>query len=554
MFFGIFDDDTKAVLDSVWSDYPLFWIIVIIVTFVFTLKFAANKILKSEPKKNLKLHWALKTVAFILISGIYALAMRGSVGIFPLQNDDTTISDNLVVNTLSYNGVYAFKNALKEKKNQTIDTDINRTLKRYGYKNAEQPIKEYLKNDFVKDSDLKKQLYIKTPKNDFLKKNPPKVVFFLMESLGNHYITFQSPEFDLLGNLGKELKNCYHYKNFVSCTGGTIHSLEGLMISSPKTPISQSSFLDKNLSSSAAYPFKKNGYNTTFVTGGKLGWRNLDKFVPNQYFNNVYGKSKILKSVKNSSENGWGVYDQYLFDFIYNDLNKNTNKPNFYFVLSTTNHTPFELPTEYSADNINIPDSVLTKIKVSEDIAKKNFKAYRYSNDYLGAFINKIRNSKLGKNTIIVITGDHSCKQLFNYPDKDLFLKMSVPLIMYVPEEYKSENNINMDVFGSHKDIFPTVFNLSLSDTEYFKSGNNLMNYNPETDYFGIYSYSVSVNKYGCEFLDNKLSYKWADISGHLKPTNYKFTPELKELHQHSKAFVTSMNYNIQMELKEQTN
>ena len=48
--------------------------------------------------------------------------------------------------------------------------------------------------------------------------------------------------------------------------------------------------------SSIAYPYHNAGYETIFVTGGKLGWRNLRDLIPNQFFKKAYGKSKIIKN------------------------------------------------------------------------------------------------------------------------------------------------------------------------------------------------------------------------------------------------------------------
>jgi phosphoglycerol transferase MdoB-like AlkP superfamily enzyme len=50
---------------------------------------------------------------------------------------------------------------------------------------------------------------------------------------------------------------------------------------------------------------------------------------------------------------------------------------------------------------------------------------------------------------------------------------MRVPNYLYIPKKLKPKN-IDLSVFGSHFDIMPTLYNLSLSDTEYMAMGNNL--------------------------------------------------------------------------------
>ena len=49
---------------------------------------------------------------------------------------------------------------------------------------------------------------------------------------------------------------------------------------------------------------------------------------------------------------------------------------------------------------------------------------------------------------------------------------------------------INEKRYGSHKDIFPTLINLSLSNQKYFSLGNNLFSKNkPDSLFYGINDY-----------------------------------------------------------------
>ncbi|GHT40935.1 hypothetical protein AGMMS49921_03150 [Endomicrobiia bacterium] len=93
----------------------------------------------------------------------------------------------------------------------------------------------------------------------------------------------------------------------------------------------------------------------------------------------------------------------------------------------------------------------------------------------LGRFISKIKNSKYADNTIIAVTGDHSFNNA--YQMENFFDAIRISLYLYIPKSIRSEN-INTDVFGSHLDVMPTLYNLSLSNSEYMSEGTDLLSKN----------------------------------------------------------------------------
>ncbi len=123
--------------------------------------------------------------------------------------------------------------------------------------------------------------------------------------------------------------------------------------------------------------------------------------------------------------------------------------------------------------------------------------------------LTKIKSSKLGENTIIGFSGDHNSYTLFPFenPNTKEINKHSVPFYLYVPEKYIRENKVNIKRFGSHKDIFPTLFNLSLSNQEYFSLGNNLLEKNiNDSLFYGINgSFHIGHPKFPKNILDKKV-------------------------------------------------
>jgi phosphoglycerol transferase MdoB-like AlkP superfamily enzyme len=447
IFFGIINDDTRAVLKSVWTDYPVIPVIIFVIISVCIYWYIIKRILRKtydNPFNKL----IFKTIIILTVLILYGIGIRGSLGTFPLENEDSIISDNTFINSLVVNGVFSIKNAFSERNKQTIDTNVVKKLKENGFNSIEEPLSIYLGKNIMHTDNPELQLLTNTRKDSFLQQNPPNVIFIQMESFGSYYLNFHTPTLNLLGKLESQLKHCILYKNFISGTYSTIQSLECLMLGSPLTPISQSIYMNCSLSSSVALPYKNAGYKTSFITSSELGWRNLDKFIPRQYFETVEGAEALLKKVDNSSRCEWGVYDEFLFERIYQILKQANKRQQFIFAMTTTNHTPFELPDDYKPYPVTIPQSICDVLRTDKDIAIKNFTNYQYANDCLGKFIERIRKSSFAENTIIAVTGDHNSFQLFSFTDNQMLQKSAVPFLLYVPEKYLAHSKIDTSLFG----------------------------------------------------------------------------------------------------------
>jgi phosphoglycerol transferase MdoB-like AlkP superfamily enzyme len=445
------------------------------------------------------------------------------------------------------NGVFALKDAYADNKRNKISTDSLLILQKYGFKSRNEALECYtgIKSHSKLLSD---ELFDTTRHNEFLEKNPPNVIFILMESWAGYYFDLHSSSLNLMGALEQELPYCYLFRNFTSCANGTVHTLEGLMVNSSLTPLSQSIYMGKPLSSSVAKVFADKGYRTNFLTGAKLGWRNLGKYVSGQYFQEVEGGSHLLAEIPGSESCEWGVYDEYLFERLFQQLSESKGKPLFVFAFTTTNHTPYQLPEQYVPQSVIIPDYIRNKQRSDNEIVIKNLTAYQYSNNCLGRLIHRIRNSEFGKNTIVIATGDHNTMALYDFSDSQLLQKYSVPLIMYIPDAYKP---LYADTkrFGSHKDIFPTVFNISLSDAAYVKSGNNLFGDISDVQYFAVNNYNIAFNKAGGVVLGKKPLYYKFNHNNELEPTTLDETPDLEKLEKISRAHSAVLSLFIQEQI-----
>ncbi len=507
LVYGFLEDDTGAVMASVWSDHPVIRLLIAITLMIFIIHKVVTRIYSSPKAISKPLNIFLNIGLVILIIGLFGLGVRGSIGIFPLQVDDSTVSENRFINSLTLNGLFTLEKAIEEKNESLKPVYKTDVINNSGYHNVNSVLADF--RGIPIDSILSEEnLFETTLQDSLLESDPPNVIFILMESFGGYYLNFHSEKLNLFGSLEKHLDDGVLFTNFLSSTQGTIYSLENIVINKNSPIVSNTNRRFESFKSSIAFPYVNAGYNTTFITGGKLGWRNLQDFIPNQYFQESYGKAKILKTNPKATTNTWGVYDEFLFEDIFNQLN--SKSPQMIFALSTTNHTPYEIPSNYKSYPIEISDSLSNLIMANNDVAEANFRAYQYSNDCLGKFLTRLKASEFAENTIVAVSGDHNSYALFPLHNSTMEEKDNhiVPFFLSIPEKYMERLHINEDRYGSHKDIFPTLINISLSNQKYFSLGNNLFDKSkPDSLFFGINDYFYFGDpKMPQEILDKKVN------------------------------------------------
>ena len=483
LFFGLIEDDTAALMESIWNNYPLgialsSFAFYAVVSLVILLKvFKKIPINRAKRKGSSFQFLAILLGTLILFVG----GSRGGFGQFVLAPKYADFSRHEFINSIALNGVISLDRAVRLRLQSNSD-NFN-VAKKMGYSNNYQkafsdflgveiaPTKEEFLLDLIKR---------KTPFSKAIKEEKLNVIVLVMESFGGHWIQYNSPSFNFMSGLEKHFEEDYYFKNFISSENGTIGSLVAISSNLPHIPgkryLSESKYMQIPLDSAAHIPYLNSGYETNFVYGGKLGWRDIGKYMRFQKYHNIVGENEIItqlgldKNKQNGTE--WGLYDEYFFDFIYKQLTS-TKTPQFILGLSTSNHPPFKVPDHFKAKELIIPMDLESKISREKDLFIKRFEAFQYANDSLSKFISKIKESEIGKRTLIAVTGDHNFWGFMNYDNKEMYSKYTVPFYIYVPSKIKVPN-ANLDKVGSHEDIMPTLYNLSLSEVEYLSFGEDL--------------------------------------------------------------------------------
>lgn len=530
LFFGFFEDDTRALLITIYKNYnvPLWGGILFLLHYVL---FKFIKFLFSPYEFDLKAKPFTYKVPLVLLSGIIFLAFtaRGNFTRLPLSIEDAHISDNEFINEISLNGALTLNRAMKIRK--TFGKDQYDYLKNYGFSKWQEAYFAFTGSPTSSDH-LQVSLKARSKDNPFLKNNPPHVVLVVMESFGTYWDNADSQDFQILGELKEHFEKGILFKNFLPAENGTIGSIVSVAASQVIRPgarfLSESEYMRTPLSSSGNKAFKESGYETHFLYGGKLGWRDLGKFLSIQGYDKLWGADEIRESMPELNHfserdlgNEWGIFDEYLYAFIDEQL-RTATKPQFFLVLTTSNHPPFEYPSSYQPRPLNLTPEILENITVDKELARKRFTGVQYANQKMAEFLNKIQSSSLNDKTIVALTGDHSYWIAKGVGLEEEFRRFAVPFFLSVPSRYRPKN-IDRERFGSHEDIFPTLINLSLSGQEYIRLGEDM--FSEESD--AINSSGLIASKAGAFHHDR--FWKWKDLSNQLMEPAEP-TPELEKM------------------------
>lgn len=482
-FFDFFDEEPLSLIQTIWDDYPVVWILIGLCIIGLLCKTLSNKAYSHIGRQC---NSSIKTVSIGLIAYVACLivCMRGSVGMYPLQVEDMVVSADERINSIIPNAPYMLKKALKEKSLVFKTKSTEALLKEYSFDSLEDAINTFTGSKQPLTSDTLQCLHnaLFCHAADTLHHKQPNILLLCCESWSN-YLVHQKP---LQCGIEKHIAEDIFFSNYQSVRNGTVATIENITVSTPYPRLFRSAYRAHCLPSSIALPFINSGYTTEFVSGMDLAWENCNSSLKNQKFDKLTGKFDILRESPSAKYNGIGVYDEYMLDIILKHLNKPSQQPQMIMGMTTTNHPPFDLP-----NNVKLPSLPKDYChqtcfnNVGEDVVEKYLKAFQYFDMCLAHFLNEFKKSEAAKNTILIITGDHNVRSILNYNTISKRWKNSVPLYIYLPPYLRGTNYpIRSDRWGCHYDLLATIAPFAFKDTDYMKLGNNLLDTTMPDNYY----------------------------------------------------------------------
>lgn len=330
--------------------------------------------------------------------------------------------------------------------------------------------------------------YKPAKKDEFKREN---VIIIILESFSREYI----------GALNKDLDggNYKGYSPFldslinhsltfeVSLANGkkSIDAMPSIFASIPslETPYVISHYANNTINGLPGL-LKRKGYYTAFFHGAPNGSMGFDSFAKMAGFDDYFGLDQY--PYKNNFDGMWGVWDEPFLDFFCRQID-NFPQPFLASVFTVSSHHPFKVPEKYKGRFPSGPAPILEVIGYTDYALKR--------------FFNEARNRPWFKNTLFVITADHTNESVRREFQND-FGSYSIPIIFF---KYGSCMNGMRNRIAQQIDIMPSVLDYLNFNEEYIAFGNNLFDNSRESFAFNTNgsTYHLYMDDHMLEMIDN---------------------------------------------------
>lgn len=489
--FGFFEDDTSAIIQTIWSDFPVALTLGILLALSMAA-IRARKLLYDHISQRLSLKsfsvW-VTLLGVLLGMLLLVLTIKGTLRAMALGRHNVSVTTSQFLNDMVPNGVTALKFAWDNRRDSQDLSDPLLGLKRLGFSSPMEAAR-VLGIKAADTNALREALLVNGHGHSVNRKK--NLLFFLMESWSAEPFLYQASDFDVLGRLAPTLPQACHFSNFDSAQPGTHPTLEAILFSSPITPLTLGPHGKLPIPWAIPRVLQRAGYHTLFITSAPAGWRELDRVLKIQGFDEVIDANKLKEAYPEATLGIWGVWDSYVFRYVSERLKKQQDgKPLFVFAFTSTNHPPYDLPQEYQRRVRNMDK---WKGERSSETLVPNLDSYHYSTDLLGELVQEVRSGPLHASTVIAATGDHNARSFGTYgtPERH-HLEGQVPFIFW-------GDGINCgtqrQMPASHRDMFPTLLPLVGVSGGYLITGRNLLD-NPAAQANHAFNAPRSLRYYG---------------------------------------------------------
>lgn len=187
---------------------------------------------------------------------------------------------------------------------------------------------------------------------------------------------------------------------------------------------------------------KQNGYATSFFHGGLNGEYKFDSFSRATGFDRYYGRNEYGHNA--DYDGHWGIYDEEFLQYFANKLDQERS-PFCSVVFTLSSHDPFPIPAKWKG---HFP-------KGTQEIHE----SLGYVDMALRRFFERAAHSPWYRNTLFVITGDHTF--LYNvHPPwyTNAAGRFAVPIIFFRPDGSLHGRDSTV---AQHMDILPSILDIT---------------------------------------------------------------------------------------------
>ena len=312
-------------------------------------------------------------------------------------------------------------------------------------------------NYFTKEEVNK--IYTTTHKfeNQFQKKN---IVIIILESFSKEYVGHYSEGNGYTPFLDSIIQHSLVMENGYANGVKSIEAVPSIISSVPtlmNEPFITSPYSTNSFNSIASL-LKKEGYSASFFHGGTRGTMGFYSYTQKAGFNNYFGIEEFLHNGGKEEEDDkvWGAYDGPFFKY-FSEYLKKEQEPFVTTFFSITSHPPFTLPEEF------------------KNTFPKGNNGYHetvgYTDQMLKEFFERSKKEEWYKNTLFVITADHTSGANSDPEYKNRVGRYSIPIIYFMGDSSLKGSNTTIT---QQIDIMPTTLDILNYNKEFFGFGKSI--------------------------------------------------------------------------------
>ncbi len=366
--------------------------------------------------KNSAKHWRTHLLFYFMAVAVSIVGIRGGFQLKPISFVNANIFTVPALNNLVLNSSFTL-----------IKSYGKTSLKREKYFSDHEQVFKNLNGSF--NGSL---LEGKRPEGS------QNVVILILESFGAEYIgpvngKSYTPFLDSLMARSLVFENAYaNGRRSIEGVAAVMGGIPALM----SEPFISSNFTT-NYFLGLGTLLSPRHYSTAFFHGGHNGTMHFDSFMQSAGIEHYYGS----KEYNNSSDDDgiWGIWDEPFLQFTVKKMNQ-MPEPFMASVFTISSHHPFKIPDKYKDQFPEGPSEILKTISYTDMALKK--------------FFAEAQKSPWFKNTLFIITADHTSKHYRPEYESDVG-DYRVPLFLYHPAFQFPAVDTNMVV--QQIDILPTV-------------------------------------------------------------------------------------------------
>lgn len=311
------------------------------------------------------------------------------------------------------------------------------------------------------------------------------VVLIVLEGLSSGLVGVQGNPDNLTPELDELSKKGLLFDNFYASGTRSIEGIASILLSLPafeNFKFLENTFEQNNMLP-LSYLFKQKGYQNLFIHGNFANSLGMHALARRSGFDKVFAQEDF-ENYTQISDSVWGIWDEFQYAKLIQEL-EGLKPPFLGMVFTTTNHTPYEVPSHFEQ-------------KLSGEPWQQ---VVRYSDWALGQFFEQAQQQDWYSNTLFVITSDHTSHSYRSANRND---KAKVPLVLFTPNGLL-QAGVNHRL-SSQIDILPTLLDLFNWEIAHASMGKSMLAETEES--FAIFMSGHTTwwkESKGYQFKDEKL-------------------------------------------------